>query len=118
MITETQFREIYARYQSSGLPIRSFCQNEGINESKFYYWRKRLQRFIPGGFGFIPVKMEDKKESLSQEGSTSLNPVFSIRSSTSDTNYSFEITYPNGTRLKITGSADYDLVKSLVLLNR
>jgi len=118
MLTEPQFKEIYARYQSSGLPIRSFCQNEGINESKFYYWRKRLQRFLPGGFGFIPVKMEERKEDISQSVLPSLNPVFSVRSGTSDDSCSFEITYPNGTRLKIAGKADYDMVKSLVLLNR
>jgi hypothetical protein len=118
MITETQFKEIYSRYQSSGLSIRSFCKNEGICEAKFYYWKKRLQRFLPGGFGFIPVKIEERKEGLTQPGDSSLNPVFSVRSGTSADTFSFEITYPNGTRLKIAGSADYDLVKSLVLLNR
>jgi hypothetical protein len=118
MITETQFKEIYSRYQSSGLSIRSFCQNEGMYEAKFYYWKKRLQRFLPGGFGFIPVKMEKRKAGLTQTGDLSLNPVFNVRSGTSDDIFSFEITYPNGTRLKIAGSADYDLVKSLVLLNR
>ena len=114
MLTETQFKEIYARYQSSGLPIRSFCKNEGMNEARFYYWKKRLQRFLPGSFGFIPVKVETGHPA----GHPSLNPVFSSVSGNAEENCNFEITYPNGTRLKISGSADYALIKSLLLLNR
>jgi hypothetical protein len=77
-----------------------------------------LQRFLPGSFGFIPVKLEERQESIVQPGQPSDNPVFSVRSGSSEGNCSFEITYPNGTRLKIAGSTDYDLVKSLLLLNR
>ena len=109
MITETEFKEIYDRYQSSGLSIRSFCMNEGMNEAKFYYWKKRLQRFLPGSFGFIPVKVDDGKEGLSPGGHLPVNPVFSSISGNPNTPFGFEITYPNGTRLKISGGADYGL---------
>jgi len=119
MITETQFKEIYSRYQSSGLPIRSFCMNEGINESKFYYWKKRLRLSPSGGFSFIPVRLESGKPDLVSTGNPPANPVFSFPSTcNSNCDCSFEITYPNGTRLKFSGSFDYDSVKSLVLLNR
>jgi len=118
MITETQFKEIYARYQSTGLTIRAFCDNEGINEAKFYYWKKRIQRLPPSTFSFIPVKMESSNQGLSTLGHSPSNPVFSSAFSNEDGNRSFEITYPNGTRLQFSGSADYELVKSLLLLNR
>ena len=117
MITETQFKEIYARYESSGLTIRSFCMNEGINESKFYYWKKRLQRLLPAGFGFIPLKAERDNPGLAA-GHSSVNSVFGSASEDTASNCSFEITYPNGTRLKLWGAFDYESVKSLVLLNR
>jgi len=119
MITESQFKEIYSRYQSSGLTIRSFCMNEGINESKFYYWKKRLQRNFPGGFSFIPIRVESGKQGLASTENPPANPVFSFPSTcNSNCDCSFEIIYPNGTRLKFSGSFDYDSVKSLVLLNR
>jgi len=118
MITEMQFKEIYARYQSTGLTIRSFCINEGINESKFHYWKKRIQRLLPGNIGFIPVKMEGVKQGISTSGDLSVNSVFSSVSIHSKESCVFEITYPNGTGLKISGIADYELVKSLLLLNR
>ena len=92
MITETQFKKIYSRYQSTGLTIRAFCNNEGINEAKFYYWKKRIQRLLPSPFNFIPVKMESSKQELSSSGHPSSNPVFNSVSKTADCNCSFEIT--------------------------
>ena len=119
MITDTQFKEIYSRYQSTGLTIRAFCNNEGIKEAKFYYWKKRLQRLFPSTFSFIPVKIdENSKQGLSSSCHPPANPVFNSVSKTADCNCSFEITYPNGTRLQFSGTADYELVKSLLLLNR
>lgn len=115
MLTVPQFKEIYSRYQSSGLTIRSFCQNEGMYEARFYYWRKRLQRFLPGDIGFIPVRIEESNTGLSHAGLTSHN--LSVFSS-SDTACSFEITYSDGTRLKITGGINHETVKSFVLLKR
>jgi len=118
MITETQFKEIYARYESSGLTIRSFCMNEGINEAKFYYWKKRLQHILPGNFSFIPVKVEAEKQGSAPTEHSPGNPVFGSAFGKAAGNCHFEITYPNGTRLNFSGSGDYELVKSLVLLNR
>lgn len=43
MWTLKQFETIYDRYQSSGLRLKDFCQNECILESKFYYWQRRLR---------------------------------------------------------------------------
>jgi len=92
--------------------------NEGINEAKFYYWKKRLQRILPGSIGFIPVKVERDNPGLSASGHSPVNPVFSSVSGNAEKNCSFEIVYPNGTRLQFSGGYDYELVKSLLLLNR
>jgi len=92
--------------------------NEGINEAKFYYWKKRVQRLLPGSLGFIPVKVESDNQGLAASGPSPVNSVFSSVSGDAGCNCSFEITYPNGTRLQFWGTTDYELVKSLVLLNR
>ena len=71
MWTIKNFKEIYARYKSSGLPIHDFCSNERITRSRFYYWLKQYRKLPkadvviestqPAGFasnhdaGFIPV---------------------------------------------------------------
>ena len=39
--TKDDFEKVYSRYLESGLSVRDFCFNEGINESRFFYWKKR-----------------------------------------------------------------------------
>jgi transposase-like protein len=34
---------IVERAESSGLSIREFCQQHGVNEGQFYHWRHRLE---------------------------------------------------------------------------
>ena len=43
MWTIENFKEIYARYKSSSLPIADFCSNERITRSRFYYWLKQYR---------------------------------------------------------------------------
>lgn len=45
MWTLKQFEDIYDRFQSSGLRVKDFCQNECILESKFYYWQRKLREY-------------------------------------------------------------------------
>jgi transposase len=35
--------ERMAAQERSGLSVRQFCQQQGIAEHRFYYWRKRLR---------------------------------------------------------------------------
>ncbi len=41
--TATEWREILARYEASGLRASEFCKREGIARSVLAYWRRRLQ---------------------------------------------------------------------------
>ena len=36
------WRERIERQKLSGLPIRSFCEREGVSAASFFAWRKRL----------------------------------------------------------------------------
>lgn len=38
----TVWRERIERQRVSGLPIRRFCEREGISDASFFAWRKRL----------------------------------------------------------------------------
>ncbi len=38
-----EWRERMAAQERSGLSVRRFCQQQGIGEHCFYYWRKRLR---------------------------------------------------------------------------
>ena len=63
--TKDEFDKIYSRYLESGLSVRSFCFNEGINESRFFFWKRRtitgpeLGLQTAGGT-FLPVNVAQR----------------------------------------------------------
>jgi hypothetical protein len=40
--TQKRWREVINRQRTSGLSIKDFCEQRGINGPGFYVWRKRL----------------------------------------------------------------------------
>lgn len=41
--TLEEFKKIHLEWKKSGLSIQDFCANTGIKESRFYYWKKRVE---------------------------------------------------------------------------
>lgn len=117
MWNEKKFKEVYAYWQSCGLSIPAFCSNEGISESRFYYWKNKLQHSLPSESTgeFIPITIDHPKELPSH---------LSVRHTLSDSiaagvqDFFCEITYPNGTRLKFNEQPGIEFLQSLLLLLR
>jgi len=114
MLTLLKFQEIYSRFQSSGLRVRDFCQNEGLHESKFYYWQKKLHSsssersdFIPLVFN-RPASLPVPSRDLPPMPPSSLSPTASY--------YPCEIVYPCGTVLRLSAATDIELLRKLLLL--
>jgi hypothetical protein len=42
--TEPHYRELYLRWQSSGLTVGTFCQKESIKYATFRYWAKKFEQ--------------------------------------------------------------------------
>ena len=117
MWSEKKFRELYAYWLSSGLSISSFCSNEGINENRFYYWRNKLRHSLPSSSSgeFIPISIDHPGE-LSSPVTVPNNPLSGIPVRG---DHSFcEITYPNGTKLKLNEQPNIEVLQSLILLHR
>jgi transposase-like protein len=38
------WRKLIAEQEGGGQKVRAFCQERGIGEPSFYYWRKRLRK--------------------------------------------------------------------------
>jgi len=117
MWNEKKFKEVYAYWQSCGLSIPAFCSNEGINESRFYYWKNKLQHSLPSASTgeFIPITIDHPKE-RSSHLSVQRTLSSSIPSGVQDC--FCEITYPNGTRLKFNEQPGIEFLQSLILLHR
>lgn len=47
------WRELIARQQQSGVPVRALCEQHGISEQSFYQWRKRLAAQLPMKFALV-----------------------------------------------------------------
>ena len=51
----SHWRRILTRWKQSGLPVRAFCRAENVNEPRFYWWRRELQRRDQVKPAFLPV---------------------------------------------------------------
>ena len=132
MWTIEKYKEVYARYETSGLSVEQFCMNEMIVRSRFYYWLRKYRKLPDKSMtiknnsaddneqrkepGFIPVwiapldteKLKGEKER--DKKADSLYP--------SEQHSYMEISYQNGTTVRLGGERDMELVKTLILLSR
>ena len=112
MINESKILELIQRQKETGLNIRAFCANEGIPKSSYYYWRKKLskeprKRFISLLVNSTAAAMSGPSKNYIQE---------EHEHHTSCDAFPMEITYPNGTTLRIKHALDLAGLRSLVLL--
>ena len=117
MWNQKEFESVYDRYKESGLSVRSFCSNEGIYQSKFYYWQKKLrdqQQECDQPSGFVPIIFNKPQALISntiyENKSLPDNPL-------SDTDV-IEIVYPNDVIVRISLKADIKQLESLIFLNQ
>jgi hypothetical protein len=109
MINKSKIMELIKRQKDTGLNITAFCSNEGIPKSSFYYWRKKLnnepgKRFIPLLVNSAPAPMTGPAKDYMRE-----HPI-------QGDDFLLELSYPNGTRLRIKNAPDLDNLRSLVCL--
>src|SRR5438270_13799900 len=53
--SESYWRQVLARWRRSGLSVRAFCRAEGVNEPRFYWWRRKLGQTRPEETAFVSV---------------------------------------------------------------
>lgn len=108
-MTFERFKQTYEDWKSSGLSVRDYCNNTGFEESKFYYWRRKMtEPSMPELKGFVPVSMSSQNGKLNiTTASTELKPQSSSEC---------EIIYANGVTLRINSTISLETLKSLILL--
>jgi hypothetical protein len=99
--TEEEMKAIYAQWQQSGLNKKEYCQQAGIEPSKFFYWAKKFRaNGEPPSSGFLELDLSSQTNTHTNSGNVFL-----------------EIEYPSGARLKLYGQAEASWVKSLLEAN-
>jgi hypothetical protein len=53
------WRAQLAAQKQSGVSVKQFCEQQGLTEQSFYYWRKRLQ--APASMRFALVEAEPRR---------------------------------------------------------
>ena len=107
MLNSSKMTVFLERQKESGLSVRSFCSNEGLAPSSFYYWKKKLRKEDPAG-RFIPL--------LVRAPGSAACPAPGKSPASGVDNAALEITYPNGTTLRIRQTLDLAGLRSLVSL--
>jgi transposase-like protein len=107
MLSSSKMAGLLERQKESGLSIKSFCSNEGIAPSTFYYWQKKLRKEVSGD-RFIPL--------LVRAPGSAACPAPGQQSVPGMDNTALEITYRNGTTLRIRQTLDLAGLRSLVSL--
>ena len=115
--TKDEFIKVYARFTESGLSARDFCNNEGIHEKRFYYWKKRVIQDSKyeqpnAGGSFLPVTVTQKDGRITMRSKSGAN-----RSSEASDRLLCEICYPNGVTVHMSGEMPLEVYRALVLLN-
>ena len=121
MLNESKFLKLYHRQQECGLTVKDFCSNEGIAESTFYYWRKKLQKNNTAQ-DFIPLVVKSSSQSLSTQSLAKSHP--SVQGSVEipasqaggDDYFLLELVYPNGTKLRVKNDINLTHLRALIHL--
>ena len=104
-----KFTRLIERQKESGLSVKMFCTNEGIAESTFYYWQKRI-RNEAGEKRFIPLVVNPAGTGLQKFTQTETDHPQKY----SDNH--FEITYPNGITLRVKTELGLAGLRALISL--
>ncbi len=107
MLYSSKMAVLLERHKESGLSVRRFCVNEGIAPSTFYYWQKKLRKEAAGGH-FIPLLVRAPGSTAYPSPNQQPAPGMDFTP--------MEITYPNGTTLRIRQTLDLAGLRSLVSL--
>lgn len=118
------FKQLYEQYTTSGTNARTFCQLQGINENRFYYWihKLKLNATSSRASNAIPVAKAPKEfiplTSKVARGLTGVslkaksNELVPVKSQDLD----LQLTYPNGVVLEFREGFDIEVLKELITL--
>lgn len=96
---ERRWREILERQAVSSLPVRRFCEVEGISKASFYAWRKRLREHQAEGVPAVRKRAPRKEAG----GNAGLFVPLKLLDASSAT---LEIVHPLGYRIHVTGDVN------------
>ena len=81
-----EWQAVIKRQRASGESIRTYCQNNGIKEASYYYWLKKIRKTTmeekDGATTFVPVSLDDVKETVSHSAASTAGILIQTREAT------------------------------------
>lgn len=97
-MTISEAADLMEQWQSSGLCVKQFCIQSGINKATFYYWRQRLKEDeLASSTTFLPINFAQPDRGKKIQATEKL-----------------EFIYPNGVRLSLSSNCDLNLIRQLI----
>jgi hypothetical protein len=87
---QRDWKETFRAFEASGLTATKFCEQQEIAKPTFYYWKKKLGQHSKGSFLQINTEVGPSSSTLT------------------------EILYPNGIKLRFSGSLKISDLKALL----
>jgi transposase-like protein len=110
-----RFKELLRLQEDSGLTVAEFCKNEGLSPSTFYYWRKKLG-VQNEKKDFISLLVQPPEASIAQSRKSTGTSTVCPSGQVTGAEAFFELTYPNGTLLRIRKDLDLSQLRALIHL--
>ena len=108
------FKIIYDQYTTSGVSVRAFCREQGINENRFYYWIKTLKRNTVSALHapkeFIPMTRQAVHCLTGGAIEPGREQQLSVK------RQDIKITYPSGVVLQLESGCDIETLKQLITI--
>lgn len=108
------FKHLYNEYASSGVSVREFCRERGIQENRFYYWIKSLKAQAVSSLDTPREFISISPGVVSCLTGSPVEPIMEkpIPFKPQD----IKITYPNGVILQLESVCDLEILKHLITL--
>ncbi len=109
----SRFSELIRQQQESGLTIKDFCFNQGIAQSTFHYWHKKLRR-QNSEKGFIPLIVKSADANLPSKYRKGSRQAITSQGAEQET--LLELIFPNGISLRVKKDLDLEQLRALIHL--
>ena len=108
-ITIEKFKTIHQEWRQSGLGVREYCANIGMNEDTFHYWKRKVEdeQDARGCGAFIPVRLRGGKHGGME-----------ARMHGSGNSALCEVVYPNGVTVRVTSDMTFEQLRRMITLFR
>ena len=110
------WEEVVRRWKEGGRSVREFCRAEGLRESAFYFWRRKLgRRGQPVGgvsplpseaFSATPGSRAGKRRASSQRDVVSFLPVHVVEDAGAEAARDVEIVLEGGCSVRVPAGFD------------